>query len=85
MPVIPPELANRFREMLSEVYRKYDVWSKLPAGERTAQTEPVRISLDRLKVILESELFELNLEADTQSIRTRILLVIVGCLMLFHA
>jgi signal transduction histidine kinase len=84
-PAIPAELANRVRMALNEVHRKYDQWSKLAsAEERSAQTETVRIALDRLKAILESELFELNLEADTQSIRTRILLVIVGFLMLLH-
>jgi len=85
IPVIPRELANRVREKLSLVHRAYDQWSRLPPEERTTENnEKVRMALDGLKAILESELLMLNMEADTQSIRSRILLVIVGFLMLLH-
>ncbi|HOA73083.1 MAG TPA: HAMP domain-containing sensor histidine kinase [Phycisphaerae bacterium] len=82
--VVPRELANQVRAKLNDVYRACDQWERLPADQREPQSDAVRRALDGVRVILESELSTLNLKADTQSIRTRILLVIVGFLMLLH-
>lgn len=77
-------VADQVRELLGEVYRKFAEWSALPAEVRVQETELVGAPLRKLSLVLELELFKLNLEADAQAYRTRFLLGVVGLLTLLH-
>lgn len=77
-------VADELRELLVEVYRKFDEWSALSSEERASKTELVGEPLWKLALVLDTERVKLGFQADNQNIRTRILLVIVGFMMLLH-
>jgi len=82
--VLPRELADRVRQVLNETYRAYDQWCNLAPEVRPEVTGMVKTPLDGLSRLLENELWKLNVQADTQANRSRILLVVVAFLTLFH-
>jgi signal transduction histidine kinase len=81
---IAPELAESVRGQLNDLYRNYDSWLRLPAEERANQMHLVQNALRRLELTLDYELTAVEGQADSQEIRTRITLTLVGFVILMH-
>lgn len=82
----PYQLADRVREALNDVYRKYDQWSNLPEDEKPAQRAPlVGSALRQLSLVLDIERTQINLQSSLQEVRTRVMMILVVTLILFHA
>ncbi len=72
------------REALGQVYSRYDQWQRAETGHRLPQYEGVRASLAGLGRTLDDELAKLNMEAQRQDVRTRVLLAVVIGLTALH-
>ncbi len=81
---LAPDLADAVRKLLNELYRGYNEWSSLSAEHRAAQFHLVNNPLRRLELSLDYELSNVEAQASIQEIRTRVLLVIVGFVILLH-
>lgn len=81
----PPYLdVDRVRTVLGEVWLRYDEWIELEPAERRARIEMVSEPLENLSRVVQSELDKLNLEADRQDVRIRLLLAVVILLTALH-
>ncbi|UCD27994.1 MAG: HAMP domain-containing histidine kinase, partial [Planctomycetota bacterium] len=75
---------DRVREALYGVYEEYEKWLNSADQEKANNTFTVLKELQNLSRVLEYQLDKLNIQADYQSIRIHILLVIVIGLTAIH-
>ncbi|MHC4444153.1 MAG: sensor histidine kinase [Planctomycetota bacterium] len=75
---------ERVRDALLDVYQEYNKWKQLPAKEQNTSTDLVLNKIRVLTGTLGYELEMLNIQADQQSFRIFVLLVLVIGLTLIH-